>query len=190
MKPHHLLLLIPGVILFACSRQESPPPEAAAPSSPAAVAEPATATATMAGKSGSQVTGTLRFTTQGDGVVVSGELQGLASGTEHGFHIHEQGDCSAPDAATAGGHLNPGQMPHGNPTEAGPTAHHLGDMPNVVADNTGRAAVNAFIAGATLGDGGSNDLIGKAVIVHAQRDDYMTQPSGDAGARIACGVIE
>jgi Cu-Zn family superoxide dismutase len=190
MRLHPLLLLIPSVVLFACSRAETPPAETAAASMPPATAmEPASAMASLAGKSGMEVAGELRFVAAESGVTITGAINGLAKGTEHGFHVHEQGDCSAPDATTAGGHFNPAGVPHGKPTETTPTAGHLGDLPNVMADDTGRATVNATIAGATLRDAGNNDLIGKAVIVHAKRDDYTTQPTGDAGARIACGVI-
>jgi Cu-Zn family superoxide dismutase len=197
MKLHPLLLLIPSALLFACSRAETPPADTvtAPASAPAATTpttmEPASAMASLAGKSGKQVTGELRFTAvEGGGSVnVTGAINGLTKGAEHGFHVHERGDCSAPDAGTAGEHLNPAGVPHGRPTTDAPSSGHLGDMPNVTADDTGRATVNATIAGATLRDAGNNDLIGKAVIVHARRDDYTTQPGGDAGDRIACGVI-
>lgn len=192
MKAHHpLLLLIPGVMLFACSRAETPP-AAATPASmpPATEMEPATAMATLAGKSGMDVTGELRLVSTEGGVGVIGAIDGLTEGTEHGIHVHETGDCSAPDAESAGGHFNPTGAPHGRPAlGTAPAAAHLGDMPNVTADDTGQATVNATIAGATLRDAGNNDLIGKAVVVHARRDDYTTQPSGDSGERIACGVI-
>jgi Cu-Zn family superoxide dismutase len=196
MKLHPLLLLIPSALLFACSRAETPPADvdtapALSTATPITTMEPASAMASLAGKSGAEVTGELRFTAvEGGGSVnVSGAINGLAKGTEHGFHVHELGDCSAPDAESAGAHLNPAGVPHGRPTADTPSSGHLGDMPNVMADDTGRATVNATIAGATLRDAGNNDLIGKAVIVHAMPDDYTTQPGGDAGDRIACGVI-
>ena len=105
-------------------------------------------------------------------------------------HIHQNGDCSAPDGSSAGDHFNPTGAPHGNPTgdDAG-AQHHAGDMPNVTADDKGNARVDLRVQGVTLGDGGENDVLGKAVIVHADADDYSSQPSGNAGARIACGVI-
>jgi Cu-Zn family superoxide dismutase len=189
MKPHLLLALIPGAMLFACSRAETPPPDSAASMPPPAAAEPATAMATLAGKSGMEVTGELQFTAAEGGVAMTGEISGLTQGSVHGFHVHERGDCSAPDAETAGGHLNPDMAPHGSPVDAAPPARHLGDMPNIQADEEGRASINAAIAGATLRDAGQNDLVGRSVIVHAMRDDYTTQPAGNSGDRIACGVI-
>jgi Cu-Zn family superoxide dismutase len=133
------------------------------------------------------VAGTLQFTASSSGVTVAGELNGLTPNTEHGFHVHEIGDCTAPDAKSAGDHFNPSHAEHGGPTSP---AKHLGDIPNIQSDAAGHVAVNATIAGATLRDGGPNDLVSRAVIVHAKRDDYMTQPSGDSGDRIACGVIQ
>jgi Cu-Zn family superoxide dismutase len=185
MKTHTLALLAPFAVLVACSRAEAPPPP---PAAPAAVVEaaPAAAEATLAGASGSKVTGSLQLTASTTGVTLAGEISGLAPNTEHGFHVHEIGDCSAPDAKSAGDHFNPEHAAHGGPTSA---TKHLGDIPNLQSDGSGKVAVNAMIGGATLRDGGPNDLVGRAVIVHAKRDDYMTQPSGDSGDRIACGVV-
>ena len=117
-----------------------------------------------------------------------GEVRGLAPGSVHGFHVHETGDCSAPDATSAGGHFNPGQQPHGDRAAGG--AHHAGDIPNQTAGDNGEAAVDQTLAGLEIASGGANDIVGKGVIVHAQADDYTTQPTGNAGGRIACGVIE
>ena len=103
----------------------------------------------------------------------------------HGFHVHETGDCSALDASSAGAHYNPAGAAHGDPASV---THHAGDIPNVQADESGRARVDARVQGVSLG--GANDIIGRALIVHADPDDYTTQPSGNSGARIACGVIE
>jgi len=146
----------------------------------------ATAQVKLTASSGSSVTGTLKLMATGDGVSVMGDIAGLPPKTEHGFHVHETGDCSAPNAASAGGHFNPDHAQHGGP---GITPHHLGDIPNIVADESGHASVNATIGSATLGDGGPHDLMGKAFIVHAKPDNYVTQPSGDSGDRIACGVV-
>jgi len=186
MKAHTLVFLAPFAVLVACSRAEAPPPPPAA--APAAVVEaaPATAAALLAGASGSTVAGALQLAASSSGVTLTGEISGLSPNTEHGFHVHEIGDCSAPDAKSAGDHFNPEHAAHGGPTSA---AKHLGDIPNLQSDAAGHVAVNATIANATLRDGGPNDLAGRAVIVHAKRDDYMTQPSGDSGDRIACGVI-
>lgn len=131
--------------------------------------------------------GSLALEAVDGGVRLSGRIEGLTPGARHGFHLHETGDCSAPDASSAGAHFNPGGHAHGAPDSA---ERHLGDLPNLEADTGGVATVDAFIAGATLGDGGGNDLVLRAVIVHVAADDYTTQPTGNSGARIACGVIQ
>jgi Cu-Zn family superoxide dismutase len=187
MNARLLVVLIPVAVLMGCERTEAPPPDAAASAAPPAVAEATTAAATLAGASGASAGGELQFTAAAGGVNVTGQLTGLPPGSEHGFHLHERGDCSAPDAKSAGEHFNPDSAPHGGPTAA---ARHLGDLPNVKADDAGGAAVDGTIAGATLRDGGPHDLVGKAVIVHAKVDDYTTQPSGNSGDRIACGIVQ
>ena len=145
----------------------------------------ARATANLAPASASLTSGTLTLTTMGDGVHVGGEIGSLRPGA-HGFHVHEFGDCSAADASSAGGHFNPTNPPHGR---SGPGPHHLGDSDNIVANADGVAVVDAHLHDVTLGTGLANDIAGKAIVVHAQPDDYTSQPSGDAGARVACGVI-
>jgi Cu-Zn family superoxide dismutase len=122
----------------------------------------------------------------GEGVHLSGTLQGLPPNGEFGFHVHEKGDCSAPDASSAGEHFNPSNAPHGDPHGA---AHHAGDMLNVKSDADGTAKVEAHVNGISLERGSPNGVLGRAVILHEKPDDYATQPSGNSGARIACGVI-
>src|SRR5690606_40802572 len=100
---------------------------------------------------------------------------------------HEYGDCSATDGSTAGGHFNPATTDHGR---VGHGAHHGGDSDNLVANADGVATVDARFEGVTLGDGAPTDIVGKGVIVHADPDDYATQPTGNAGARLACGVVQ
>ena len=112
------------------------------------------------------------------------QLTGLAPGG-HGFHIHEKGDCSAPDAMSAGGHFNPTGKPHGAPDVAD---HHAGDMQMLQADASGNATLTTDLTGLGIGSGPA-DIVGKAVIVHKDADDYKTQPTGNSGARVACGVI-
>lgn len=162
-------------------------------SAPAAQASGAPAVSTARGASvvlapasGSLVSGRLDITPTADGVRLSGEIGGLAPNSTHALHIHEKGDCSAADATSAGGHFNPGAQPHGRSSGA---AHHAGDMDNVVADGEGVARVEVQARGVTLGGGAANDVANRAVIVHAQADDYTTQPTGNAGGRVACGVI-
>ena len=120
----------------------------------------------------------------GDKIRVVAEVNGLTPGA-HGFHIHEKGDCSAPDGTSAGGHFNPGARPHGNPEHAD---HHAGDMPQLIANAAGVATLTAYLDGVSLGDE-ANGIVGRSVIVHAAPDDFKTQPTGNSGARLACGVI-
>lgn len=133
---------------------------------------------------GNEVRGTVTFTTQNQGVRVVADLTGLSPG-EHGFHIHENGDCSAPDGSSAGGHFNPTDMPHGGPDSE---QHHVGDLGNMTADESGNAKMDRVFSFLSLS--GTNSIVGRGLIVHAGQDDLTSQPSGDAGARVACGVIE
>ena len=153
---------------------------------PAPAVEMHDGVANLASASGSLVSGRLQVMSMGSGVHIAGDVGGLAPGSAHGFHIHEKGDCSAADASSAGGHFNPLGAPHGRMET---TPHHAGDMDNIVADGDGVAHVNMHVSGVTLGGGGPTDIAGRALVVHSQPDDYRSQPSGDAGARVACGVI-
>lgn len=166
----------------ACS--SAPPPAAPTPPAPASTARQAVAV--LASASGSRVSGKLTLVPTVDGVHLLGEVGGLQPHGHFGFHVHEKGDCSAVDASSAGGHFNPSGAPHGR---AGAAAHHAGDMDNLVSDASGVALVNAHLRGVTLGGGAANDIAGRALIVHADADDYLSQPSGNAGARVACGLI-
>jgi Cu-Zn family superoxide dismutase len=140
--------------------------------------------ATLAPSAGNNVAGNVVFVQEGRKLFVIAEVTGLKPGA-HGFHVHEKGDCSAPDFSSAGGHFNPGSQPHGDPTAG---AHHAGDMPVLVADASGKATARAELRTMSI-DGSANDIVGKAVVVHADPDDFRTQPAGNSGARIACGVI-
>ena len=142
-------------------------------------------TVTLKPTEGSIVNGTISVATMGTGVHFTGTVTGLTPG-KHGFHIHEIGDCSAPDATSAGSHFNPDKKAHGGPSSP---EHHLGDLGNIEADSTGTAKVNIHGAGLTLG-AGANSVMGRALIVHGAEDDLKTQPTGNAGARLACGVIK
>ena len=175
------------LVLAACSstpamQSQSPRAEAPAPAMSTARA----ATITLMPASGSLVSGKLTATPIRNGVQFTGEIGGLAPGSTHAIHIHEKGDCSAADATSAGGHFNPAQQPHGR-VDTSPH-HHGGDMDNFVADANGTARVDVHALGVSLG-GGATDIGGRAIVVHAAADDYTTQPSGNAGARVACGVI-
>lgn len=134
--------------------------------------------------SGSSVHGSVHFYETAKGVRVVAKVSGLAPG-EHGFHIHESGDCSAPDATSAKGHFNPSGMKHGAPTDV---ERHAGDFGNLIADASGNAKAD-FVDAHIMFDGPTS-IIGKGVIVHEKRDDLKSQPAGDAGKRIACGNIQ
>lgn len=171
----------------AASATTGAPSPATTRTAPSATATaPVSAHAVLASASSSHVQGRLAFVRADQGVHVTGRISGLQPDSTHGFHIHENGDCSAPDATSAGGHFNPAQQPHGDARE-GP--HHAGDIPNQQADASGVATVDVVVKGIQLGTGSDADALGRAVIVHADPDDYASQPSGNAGARIACGVI-
>lgn len=186
-----VLLAASVLALSACSssaptKSTAPAASAPTPAAPAAQSTAKSATVNLASASGSLVSGKLTVVPMGNGVHLTGEVGGLSPGSTHAIHIHEKGDCSAADASSAGGHFNPAAQPHG---KVGGGAHHGGDMDNLVANAEGVAQVNAHAEGVTLGGGAANDVAGKAVIVHAAADDYRTQPTGNAGGRVACGVI-
>ena len=140
------------------------------------------AAATLESKSGSQVTGTVMFTKVGDEVQVVADIQGLKPG-KHGFHVHDKGDCSAPDAASAGPHFNPTMKHHGGPNTA---YHHTGDLGNIETDSSGKTHLDWK---GKLSLSGTDSIIGKSVVVHEKEDDLKTDPSGNSGARVACGAI-
>ncbi len=143
------------------------------------------AIAVVAPTQGQKVAGTVRFHHQGDAVHVTGELTGLAPSTKHGFHVHEFGDCSAADGTSAGGHFAPEGHPHGAPD---PAQHHAGDLGNVESDASGNAKVDVTVPGLTIATG-DRAIVGRGLIVHGQADDLTSQPSGNAGPRVGCGVI-
>jgi Cu-Zn family superoxide dismutase len=177
-------LVLAGLAACASAPVAPPPATATAGNAPAALVR--RGVVHLAGASGSLVSGTLQLAPSAHGVRISGVIGGLAAGSSHGFHVHETGDCSAADAASAGGHFNPTASAHGR---AGSRHHHAGDIDNLVAGWDGIAHVDVQLAGVTLGDGGRDDIAGRAFVVHAAPDDYRTQPSGNSGTRIACGVI-
>jgi superoxide dismutase, Cu-Zn family len=146
--------------------------------------KPTMAVAVVQGLGEHKVKGKVTFTQKTDGVEVVAELTGLQPG-EHGFHVHEFGDCSMADGKCAGGHFNPTNMPHAGPDSE---KRHVGDLGNVKADSTGNAKYKRLDTMISLS--GPNSIIGRSVIVHAKPDDFKTQnPPGNAGDRIGCGVI-
>ena len=142
------------------------------------------ASATLLPTRGHETRGTLRFTQGAEMVVITGTISGLSPGL-HALHIHEKGNCTAPDASSAGGHFNPHGAPHGGPYDAG---HHAGDLGNITAGDDGVAEISIEADRLSLGTE-KHSIIGRSVIVHAGPDDYKTQPSGNAGGRVACGLI-
>lgn len=145
-----------------------------------------TATARLEPTRGNLTSGEVRFMQHGDRVRVTGEVRGLKPGTEHGFHVHEKGDCSSGDGNSAGSHFNPLAKPHGQHDHGD---HHAGDLPSLVADSAGVARFSFESRSISLGNG-SADIVGRGLIVHDQADDYLTQPTGNSGARLACAVIQ
>ena len=152
----------------------------------AAIAAPAPVTKAVAALSplgASGVSGSVTFTKAEGGVKVSAKVSGLKEGA-HGFHVHEFGDCAAADGTSAGGHFNPSAEPHAGPHDA---QRHAGDMGNLTAGKDGVATIEYVDPRAAFD--GPNSVLGRGVIVHANADDLKTQPTGNAGGRLACGVV-
>jgi Cu-Zn family superoxide dismutase len=167
-----LLAAACGAVLFSgCAMMEEKEP---------------TASATLEPRSGSNVRGTVTFTQVGDLVRVSGTVTGHTKGPK-GFHIHAMGDCSAHDAMSAGGHFNPTNSKHGGPYDP---VKHAGDLGNINFGADGVAKFSFVVGDISVRSGGPNDIVGRALMVHAQVDDLKTDPTGNAGGRVACGVIK
>jgi len=133
---------------------------------------------------GQNVSGRLEFTETPGAVHITGEVKHLSPG-QHGIHVHQKADLSAPDLASAGGHFNPTKEQHGAP---GAEHHHLGDFGNITADQNGTANVDLSISGLSLS--GPNSIVGHSIIIHGGTDDLKSQPAGNSGPRVAGGVIE
>ena len=149
-----------------------------------ALADLKQAVAVLHPTAGNKCHGVVRFTQEGNSVKVVADLEGLTAGQKHAFHIHQFGDCSAPDGMSAGGHYNPESHQHGLPDAA---QRHAGDLGNLQADNDGKAHYEITVNNVSIA-GAKNPIIGRGVIVHAKVDDGG-QPVDNAGASIACGVI-
>lgn len=135
---------------------------------------------------GSGVSGRIELTAAPGGIHLRGVIRGLAAGSLHGLHIHQDGDCTAVNDGSAGGHFNPRGGDHGDP--AGLT-HHAGDLANQAADGRGEIHLDMSVAGLTMDSGLNDDVLGHALVLQSGSDDYTTQPDGGGGAAIACGVI-
>ena len=140
-------------------------------------------------KSDSNVSGTVTFTEENGFVTMFAEMEGLTEGV-HAIHIHEKADCSSPDGKSTGGHWNPTAQPHGKWDAV--EGYHKGDIGNFTADDSGKGSITFTTDQWCIGCGDeTKDILGKAVIVHAGTDDYITQPTGDAGGRVSCaGIIQ
>jgi Cu-Zn family superoxide dismutase len=167
-----LIPLTAAVLLAACQSTSTPE-------------EPLRATAALQPTKGSKAFGEATFEQAGDKVRVIVFAQNLPPDRELGFHIHEAGDCSSGDGMSAKGHFNPHGKPHGNPSSP---ERHAGDLPSLKVGKDGRAKIDVTVDAISIGKG-PGDIVGRGLIIHAQADDYTTQPTGNAGARIACGVI-
>jgi len=146
---------------------------------------PLRATAQLQPTKGNKTIGEATFEQVGDKVRVTVIVEGLKPGQEHGLHIHEAGDCSSGDGMSTKGHFNPQGKPHGQHSSP---ERHAGDLPSLRAGKDGRAKVEATVDVITVNPGATS-IVDRGLIVHADPDDYKTQPTGNAGARIACGVI-
>ena len=167
MDRTRLMMAVALVAVAACSRS------------------PQVATVTLEPRSGSQVTGTATFTEKDGKVEVVVSAKSLTPG-KHGIHIHEKGDCSASDASSAGGHFAPGGGQHAGPTDAN---RHGGDLGNLEAGADGSAKLTITTDKLAVGSG-DRSIVGRALVIHGDPDDLATQPSGNSGGRVACGVIK
>lgn len=169
--PGRLLLILSALTLAACETTPS---------------GPTIATAGLKPTKGNKTHGEVTFEQVGNKVRVTAQVIGLKPNQEHGFHVHEAGDCSSGDGMSAKGHFNPHGKPHGHYSSGD---RHAGDMPNLKADAKGRARLTIELDTITVTPGPAS-VVGRGLIVHAQPDDYKSQPVGNAGARLACAVIQ
>jgi len=169
MKAGKLLMLLTAAALAGCQTMSD---------------EPLRASAGLEPTKGNKAIGEVNFEQMGGKVRVTAQVIRLPANREFGFHIHEVGDCSSGDGMSAKGHFNPYGKPHGQGAE-----RHAGDMPNLKSDAKGKAKLTVDLDVITIARGPAS-IVGRAVMVHADPDDYKTQPTGNAGARIACGVIK
>ena len=167
-----IMTVASAVVLAAC---QTPPSDG-----------PAIATASLKPTTGNKTYGEVTFEQVGGKVRVVAQVVGLKPNQEHGFHVHEVGDCSSGDGMSAKGHFNPLGKPHGG---QGSMERHAGDLPNLKANAKGRATMTVDVDGISVTPGPTS-IIGRGLIVHAQPDDYQSQPVGNAGARLACAVIQ
>ena len=181
MKVSQFFAILSGATLLLASCQSQQAGQQAA--SAAAPAAPRNAIAVLHSTEGNTAAGVVTFAQAEAGVRVVATISGLTPG-EHGFHIHQYGDCSASDGTSAGGHFNPEDQPHAGPHDA---KRHVGDLGNITANEDGDASLDYVDTKLSLS--GGNSIIGRGVIVHSAPDDLSSQPTGNAGGRVACGVV-
>ncbi|MEO5601473.1 MAG: superoxide dismutase family protein [Cyclobacteriaceae bacterium] len=187
---NYIIVVFITVLLFfsACSTgTKQDDGEAVAEENQEEKQDKVTANATLEATSGSKVTGEVNFAEENGNVRLELNADNLTPG-EHAVHLHEKGDCSAEDASSAGGHWNPAMKPHGK--RGGGGSYHKGDIGNMTVGNDGKGTLSLSIEGWSIGGSDSTNIIGKSVIIHEKADDFTSQPAGNAGARISCGVIK
>ncbi|MGZ6126452.1 MAG: superoxide dismutase family protein, partial [Myxococcales bacterium] len=165
------------ILVCACATSPSRTHETSAMSSAGSAA-----TAVLEARSESSVTGTARVSPASGGIALHVEVQGATPG-EHGVHIHEKGDCSDPKATSAGGHYNPAAGAHHGGLNT--PVRHGGDLGNMQVDSSGKGTLDVTVPGLSVAE-----VVGKAVVVHEKSDDLQTDPAGNSGARVACGVLQ
>lgn len=178
IKPAFLLLISISIIVMGCERAHQQ--VGVLSTAPAKQAN-----AMISASSDSSVTGMAVFTQHGDQITLTIEIQGASPGL-HAVHIHANGDCSSPDGTSAGGHWNPTGVAHG---KWGEGEFHLGDIGNITVGEDGTGSITLTTDLWEIGTGSDVDIVGRGIIVHGGADDFTSQPSGAAGARIGCGVI-
>lgn len=181
-KPYTLVLLF-TLLMAGCNTRNSQTDQEKGSSD---LNEKATATAIMEAASGSKVSGEAFFTEMDGKVQFELSVRNVTPGV-HAVHLHEKGDCSAEDASSAGGHWNPTMKQHGR-RDAG-NVYHQGDVGNMEVGADGNGTLSLLIEGWSIGGADSTNVLGKSVIVHDKADDFTSQPSGNAGSRISCGLI-
>lgn len=178
MRIRHLFIVALSIVGAACSDENTGDDQTGTTGK--------SASATLAPTTGNTATGTVKFTPVGSDIQLTVTIANATPSAQHGFHIHQNAACGA-DGMEAGGHWDPTTMMHGAWTGS---AHHLGDIGNISTDASGSGSAELTASVWSIGTGASNDVVNHAVILHANADDFVTQPTGNAGGRIACGVIQ
>ena len=143
-----------------------------------------TATATVRSSEQKDLSGTVLFKSTASGLIVEAHIMGLKPNSYHGLHIHEMGQCEGPGYESAGGHFNPQKHKHGAPGKEG----HMGDLGNIISDADGHGKLNLLLTDVRPEE--FNLIVGRSIVIHDKADDQKSQPAGNSGARIACGVIK